>query len=310
MVTSTIPTIDLSPFVTDGDEDGKKKAMEIISLACSEYGFFQVVNHGVPLSLMSRAMELSKIFFAYPTEEKLKSVPKSGAPLPAGYNDWDARKEDVFICTPGTSFNVFPSNPPEFQKVMEELFGYFIKAGQLVESIINDCLGLPPNVLKGYNHDRSEDHMQAYHYFPATGTDNIGAAEHQDANCVTFVFQDDVGGLEVRKDSEWIRVNPAKGALVVNVGDVIQVLSNNRFKSGLHRVVRTEGKSRYSFPFFYSINRDKWIEPLSQLTREIGEPAKYRGFTHRDYGVLRMRQRTNPSRPEEKFDITHYAILT
>ncbi|KAK2986233.1 hypothetical protein RJ640_002150 [Escallonia rubra] len=259
MVTSTIPTIDLSPFVTDGDEDGKKKAMEIISLACSEYGFFQVVNHGVPLSLMSRAMELSKIFFAYPTEEKLKSVPKSG---------------------------------------------------QLVESIINDCLGLPPNVLKGYNHDRSEDHMQAYHYFPATGTDNIGAAEHQDANCVTFVFQDDVGGLEVRKDSEWIRVNPAKGALVVNVGDVIQVLSNNRFKSGLHRVVRTEGKSRYSFPFFYSINRDKWIEPLSQLTREIGEPAKYRGFTHRDYGVLRMRQRTNPSRPEEKFDITHYAILT
>ncbi|KAK3018880.1 hypothetical protein RJ639_002832, partial [Escallonia herrerae] len=108
-------------------------------------------------------------------------------------------------------------------KVMEELFGYFIKAGQLVESIINDCLGLPPNVLKGYNHDRRGDHMQAYHYFPATGTENIGAAEHQDANCVTFVFQDDVGGLEVRKDSEWIPVNPAKGALVVNVGDVIQV---------------------------------------------------------------------------------------
>ncbi|KAK3017529.1 hypothetical protein RJ639_007204 [Escallonia herrerae] len=213
MVTSIIPTVDLSHFFTDGDEDGKKKAMEIISLACSEFGFFQVVNHGVPLSLMSRAMELSKIFFAYPTEEKRKSAPKPGAPLPAGYNDWDARKEDAFICPPGTSFNVFPSNPPESQ-------------------------------------------------------------------------YDDVGGLEVRKDSEWIPVNPAKGALVVNVGDVIQVLSNN------------------------SVNRDKWIEPLSQLTREIGEPAKYRGFTHRDYGVLRMRQRTNPSRPEEKFDITHYAILT
>ena len=90
-----------------------------------------------------------------------------------------------------------------------------------------------------------------------------------------------------------------------------KVLSNNKFKSATHRVVRPEGRSRYSFAFFYNLQGDKWVEPLSQFTKEIGEPPKYRGFLFKEYQQMRMRNKSHPpSRPEDVIHITHYAIST
>ncbi|CAK9138085.1 unnamed protein product [Ilex paraguariensis] len=316
MADAAIPTVDLTPFFTDGDEDGKKKAKEVISQACSEYGFFQVVNHGVPLALMNQAMELSKTFFAYPDEEKLKCTRNSaGAPIPGGYNIQPGRSPDkneyVVVFPAGSSFNVFPTNPPKFQEIFEEMFTYFTKVGQLMESIFSECLGLPPNFLKEYNEDRSWDLMVALHYFAATENENTGVSEHEDQNLITFVLQDEIGGLEVRKDGQWIPVIPTKGTFVVNVGDVIQVLSNNKFKSATHRVVRSKGKKRHSFAFFHNLQGDKWVEPLSQFTTDIGEPPRYRGFLYKDYQALRRKNKTHPpSRPEDAIRITHYAIST
>ncbi|GMY15642.1 flavonol synthase/flavanone 3-hydroxylase-like [Fagus crenata] len=223
--------------------------MEAISQACSEYGFFQIVDHGVPHDLMSRALHLSKTFFEYPDEEKLKSSPGSEAPLPAGYSKQPKhsldKNEYLLLFPPKSSFNVYPQNPPEFKEVLEEIFSH------------------------------------------------------------------EAGGLQVRKEGEWIPVMPAEGTIVVNVGDVIQVLSNNKFKSATHRVVRPEGRSRYSFAFFYNLQGDKWIEPLSQFTKEIGEPPKYRGFLFKEYQQMRMRNKSHPpSRPEDVIHITHYAIST
>jgi len=75
--------------------------------------------------------------------------------------------------------------------------------------------------------------------------------------------------------------------------------------------VRTEGRSRYSYAFFYNLQGDKWVEPLSQFTKDIGQPPKYRGFLYEEYQQLRMRNKTHPpSRPEDVVHITHYAIST
>lgn len=122
MVSSVIPTVDLSPFFRDGDHQGdKNKAMEAIGQACSEYGFFQIVNHGVPHDLMSQALHLSKTFFEYPDEEKLKSSPGSEAPLPAGYSRQPKHSQDkneyFLLFPPESNFNVYPKNPPEFRYV-------------------------------------------------------------------------------------------------------------------------------------------------------------------------------------------------
>ncbi|KAF8408086.1 hypothetical protein HHK36_007227 [Tetracentron sinense] len=287
MVSFSIPTVDLSPFFNEGvDQDGKKKAMEIIAKACSDYAFFQVVNHGVPLSLMTRALELSKTFFELPIEEKLQSSPCSGGPrpLPAGYNrpEHSAEKNEyLVIIPPGSSFNVYSTNPPDFREI--QFIAHFTKTGLLVESILNECLGLPPNFLKEYNDDRSGDAMAALCYSPATDTENNGISDHEDANCFTFVFQDETGGLEVLKDGDWIPVTPTEDAIVVNINDVIQVLSNNKFKSATHKVVKPTGRNRHSYAFFYTLAGYKWVEPLPQFTKEIGEPPKYRGFVYKEY---------------------------
>ncbi|KAL3819454.1 hypothetical protein ACJIZ3_005359 [Penstemon smallii] len=314
-----IPTIDLSPFFKEGDEyefeDERKKAIEIIKEASSEYGFFQIVNHGVPLDLMSRAIRLSKTFFEFSSEEKLKYSPGAGAPLPAGYSkqpDHSADKNEYLLMfQPQSGFNILPSNPPDFRDVLEEIFVYLRKTGELLETILNDCLGLPPGFLKEYNEDRSWDFLVALRYFPATETENNGISEHEDGNCVTFVIQDEVGGLELKKDGNWIPVVPSESTIVVNISDVIQVLSNNKFKSATHRVVRSKERSRHSFAFFYSLHGDKWVEPLPQFTEEIGAEPKYRGFLYKDYQAMRMRNKTHPpSRPQDVITINHYAVST
>jgi len=107
--------------------------------------------------------------------------------------------------------------------VLEEMFVQMSKMGVLLESIINECLGLPTNFLKEFNHDRSWDFLVALRYFPASNNENNGITEHEDGNIVTFVVQDGVGGLQVLKNGDWVPVVPAEGTIVVNVGDVIQV---------------------------------------------------------------------------------------
>ncbi|KAL2348778.1 hypothetical protein Fmac_002778 [Flemingia macrophylla] len=310
-----IPTVDLSPFMRD-DEDGKKKAMEVITQACSEYGFFQIVNHGISLDLIKEAMQCSKTFFDYPDEEKNKSSPSSDAPLPAGYNRHSPhsldKNEYLLVFPPESNFNVFPQKPPNFRNVVEEMFVQMRKMSVLVESIINDCLGLPANFLKEFNDDRKWDFIIALRYFPGSNNnEQNGLTQHEDGNCITFVIQDEVEGLQVQKNGEWIPVVPTEGAIVVNISDVIQVLSNKKFKSATHRVVRKEGKSRYSYAFFHNLSGDKWVEPLPQFTTYIGEPPKYKGFPYKEYQELRMRNKTHPpSRPEDVIHITHYEIDT
>ncbi|GMQ10600.1 hypothetical protein CsSME_00053545 [Camellia sinensis var. sinensis] len=319
MVTQSIPTVDLSPFCHENgsDEAVKKRAIEEVGRACSEYGFFQVVNHGVPLGLLARALELSQLFFDYPLEEKLKASPIPGAPLSLGYTKQIEHLTDnneyILMFTPESSFNVYPENPPEYREVLREMFPHFKKIALIVESIISQCLGLPPNFLRDYNNIRTWDVMAALHYTPATdGDDNVsGQSEHKDSNCISFVYQDDVGGLEVNKDGKWIPITPNEGTLVVNIGDVIQVLSNDKFKSATHRVVRPIGKSRNSYAFFYNVDGEKWVEPLPQFTEAVGEPPKYRGFFYKEYALLRLKNREEPpARVEDMINLNYYAIPT
>lgn len=116
---AAIPTVDLSPFFTAGDESGRKKAKDIITEACSDYGFFQIVNHGVPLDLMNHAMDLSKTFFNYSDEMKREFSSGPDAPLPAGYNkqpDHSPDKNEYLLMFPPESpMNILPHSPPGFR---------------------------------------------------------------------------------------------------------------------------------------------------------------------------------------------------
>ncbi|KGN63985.1 gibberellin 2-beta-dioxygenase 2-like [Cucumis sativus] len=322
----TIPTADLSPFLKeldqgsysydDDDDDQKKKkaaAIEIIGKACSEFGFFQVVNHGVPLHLMQKALLLSNQFFGYPLDRKLQASPLPGAPMPAGYGrqpDHSPDKNEFFMMfPPHSTFNVFPSHPQGFREVVEELFSCFVKTASVIENIINECLGLPPNFLSEYNNDRKWDLMSTFRYPNASEIENVGLREHKDVNFITLLFQDEVGGLEVKtEDHQWIPIIPNQNTLVINVGDVIQVLSNDRYKSASHRVVRQEGRERHSYAFFYNIGGDKLVQPLPHFTTHIDQPPNYKSFIYKEYLQLRLRNKTHPpSNPQDIINISYYS---
>ncbi|XP_033510638.1 protein DOWNY MILDEW RESISTANCE 6-like isoform X1 [Nicotiana tomentosiformis] len=152
MAMKNIPTVDLIPFFRQGSEDERLKVVDSITKACVEYGFFQIVNHGVPFDLTSEALKLAKAFFESPNElAKLKCCPLPNAPVPAGYNKKPNPSyefnEFLIMLPPGSHFNIFLPNPPQFREVMEELFCQFLKIGIVVESILSECLGLPPSAM-------------------------------------------------------------------------------------------------------------------------------------------------------------------
>ncbi|XP_055827978.1 protein DOWNY MILDEW RESISTANCE 6-like [Solanum dulcamara] len=307
MASFDIPTIDVSPFFrSEENKEGKKKGIEQIREACINYGFFQIVNHGIPLELLSKTMDMYKTFFACSDEEKL-TVPSDNY-LKSTRNSAETYEHLVFRF-PFNVFNVCPNKLPHFKQVLEEMVSHFKNLGFVLGGIISECLGLPHDFLTNYRNDRSRDSLMGLHYFPATENDNIGKPAHEDPGCLNFLYQDEVRGLQVQKDGQWITVAPSKDKLVVNIGDVIQVLSNNKFKSATHRVVRPREISRYSYAFSYNVQGDKWVEPLPEFTKKIGESPKYRGFLFEEYHQLRFKNRSHPpARPEDLIHITHYSI--
>jgi len=111
----------------------------------------------------------------------------------------------------------------KFREAVEECYTKFTELGLLLQEVLNECMGLPPGFLRDYNGDRSFDFMVALRYFLATEEENNGLSAHEDGNCITFVIQDGVGGLEVLKDGDWVPAEPVDGSIIVNIGDVIQV---------------------------------------------------------------------------------------
>ncbi|XP_040379341.1 1-aminocyclopropane-1-carboxylate oxidase-like [Oryza brachyantha] len=311
-----LPVVDLAPFlVAAGGDGGVSRATEAVRAACWEYGFFRVVNHGVPPELTARVLELSAVFFALPDEEKAKVRPVegSGAPLPAGYARQPAHSADkneyLLVFDPQLGFNLYPDEPTGFREALDECFGKLTQLGVLIQEILNESMGLPPGFLKEYNGDRSFDFMASLRYSPATAEENNGISEHEDSNCITFVLQDGAGGLEVLKDGVWVPADPVEGSIIVNLGDVIQVLTNGKMKSATHRVVRKPAVHRHSLAFFFNVHGDRWVEPLPEYTEKIGEAPRYRRFLYSEYQQLRMRNKTHPpARPEDVVNITHYAI--
>uniref|UniRef100_A0ACD5UUD4 Uncharacterized protein n=1 Tax=Avena sativa TaxID=4498 RepID=A0ACD5UUD4_AVESA len=332
---SSLPVVDLAPFFVDKGGVARGRATAAVREACLSSGFFHVVNHGVPRELMARALELEALFFALPDEEKAKVRPAEGTPFPSGHARQPAHSVDknelLLVLHPKLWLNLYPEEPAGFRRneignIVNELRCKYSKS---FGHITGGASGVPRQVHRvGAPHPgdskrvhgpttrlprgvhRTFDFISARHAFPATKEDNRGARPHQDVGCITFVLQDGVGGLEVlRSDGVWAPVEPIEGSIVVNIGDVVQVLSNGKFRSAMHRVVRKPAAHRYSLVFFFHLHDDKWVEPLPQFAGDVGEPPRYTGFKYGEYLQLR-RKRTHPpsSHPENIVDITHYAI--
>lgn len=309
----TIPIVDLAPILKHSNEDERNKVINEIGKACLEFGFFQIINHGLPDELTNRTRILTQQFFDCPIDKKLECKPVSTI-LPAGYGRMDGcfgNNEWLMVCHPGGGFNVFPSSMPQVRETLEEIFVHFHKLGEMMQNMVNEYLGLPSNSLNQFNDNGSQDVLMCWRYPPMVEDDpnKLGREEHQDPNSFTILLQDDAGGLEYKKDGSWIPAAPVEGALVVNVGSAIQVLTNKKFMAGRHRVWKPKGRNRHSFAYFHNIESEKWIEPLPKFTEEIGEAPKYKGFFYKELLQARLKKEIDPlTLREEVLDVDHFEI--
>lgn len=130
---------------------------------------------------------------------------------------------------------------------------------------------------------RHAQHMAVNYYPPCPQPElTYGLPGHKDPNAITLLLQDGVSGLQVQRGGRWVAVNPVPNALVINIGDQMQALSNDRYKSVLHRVIVNSESERISVPTFYCPSPDAVIAPADALVDD-GHPLAYRPFTYQEY---------------------------
>ncbi|XP_062092286.1 protein DMR6-LIKE OXYGENASE 2-like [Humulus lupulus] len=299
----SIPLIDLSPAISASnsvDSRAIEKLAREIGDACSEWGFFQVTNHGVSLDCRRKLESAARRFFDQDLEEKRKVRRNEVSVL--GYFDAENTKNvrdwkevfDVAVQEPTVVpvssdpmddrvvewFNRWPEYPPELREACKEYGREVGKLAYKMLELIALSLGLAANSLNIHFEDHQTTFMRLNHYPPCPSPDlALGVGRHKDGGALTVLAQDDVGGLEVRKksDGEWIRVKPTPGAFIINVGDIVQVWSNDKYESVEHRVMVNSEKDRFSIPFFLNPAHYTVVKPLDELLDENNCP-KFKSY--------------------------------
>ena len=279
----------------------------------AEYGFAIVRDHGVPSELIARAEEKSRAFFALPEEVKMQYHLK-GMGGARGYTPFgierakDAQVHDLKefwhvgrTLPPGHPLeqymqpNVWPEEVESFRDTFETLFGEFEKCGLRILSAIALHLGLEEHFFDPTVKDGNSV-MRLLHYppVPVEAEGRIRAAAHEDINTITLLLGAEEAGLELlAKDGRWLPVSPPEGALAVNIGDMLQRLTNGRLRSTTHRVVNPVGERarfpRYSMPFFLHFRPDFLIEALESCV-EARRSKVESPITAHDYLMQRLRE--------------------
>lgn len=262
---------------------------EELGRSFEEYGFAVIRDHGIPQDLIDRAESMSKAFFALPDETK-RAYKIEGSGGARGYTPFgvetakDAKVHDLkefwhvgrelpagHPLAEYMAPNVWPSEVPDFRATFEALYAAFEKAGARVLEAIALHLGMPRDWFAKTVEDGNSV-MRLLHYPPLTSRDAEGAiraAAHGDINTITLLLGAEEAGLELLNASgQWQAIDTPPGALVVNIGDMLDRLTNHRLKSTQHRVMNPKGeaayRARYSMPFFLHFRPDFIIRTLPQ----------------------------------------------
>ncbi len=279
-LTDSIPTLSLASAA--GDPSGFAAQL---GASFEHYGFAIIADHGIDAGLIKRSWDLTADFFALPTATKLAYDAKGNGGQ-RGYTAFgteiakDADKHDLKEfwhvgrdLPAGHRFrghmpdNVWPAEVPEFRQSLSALYNAFDLAGGQILSAIARHLGLAPDWFAP-TVDSGNSILRLLHYPPIPAdADGIRAGAHEDINTITLLLGAEEAGLQLLgKDGQWLAIDPPKGAMVVNIGDMLQRLTNNRLPSTTHRVINPPPERRhlprYSMPFFLHFASDFVIETL------------------------------------------------
>lgn len=284
---SEIPVISIAALGRGDDREGQ--TIDAIRRASEEVGFFYAVDHGVDAAQVRGILEQARRFFALPKAEQMKvhvtrSSTFSGF-LAAGerglnqqrprdlleaYNVCEERGPDDSYVKEGVPLyggNPWPEALPGFKDAVLAYYASMDQLGRRLLQAFAVALGLSRDAFDA-QYEKPISQLRLLHYPAQSGAmeEMLGARPHRDTGMFTILLQDEVGGLEVRNASgEWIVAPPMADSFVVNVGEMMKLLTNDHFASALHRVVNRYGRQRFSVPFFFNPDWHTRLETLPQF---------------------------------------------
>ncbi|GMJ14816.1 SENESCENCE-RELATED GENE 1, senescence-related gene 1 [Hibiscus trionum] len=288
-----IPVFDMQKLLS-GQEP------EQLHHACKEWGFFQLINHGVSSSLVEKMKTVVQEFFNLPMEEKEKFWQKSDEIEGFGHAfvvseeqklNWGDRFYMMTLPTYLRKPHLFPNLPLSFRETLE---AYCVEMKHLSMKLLDlmaQALGMDPNDMRvlfeeGYQGIRMN-------YYPPCPQPElaIGLNAHSDSVGLTILLQvNDIQGLQVRKSGVWVPINPLPNAFVINLGDSMEIITNGIYRSVEHRATVNSNKERVSVATFYSPSLDGEMGPAPSLItpqtpplfRRIGVADYFKGFYSRE----------------------------
>ena len=303
-----IPVINLAPWF-DGDKPERLELCARVGLVCHEVGFFYLVNHGIPAAVSDAYLEATRTFFALPLEIR-ESIDKHKSPQFRGWeklgseltnNAVDYREqidigverdaipdpEPYYMALVGP--NQWPSaaSIPGFRETVEDYFARLSELAREILCIMSLALGLEERHIERVFGENPSPYLKLIRY-PQTLAGGHGVGVHKDSGFLTLLLQDRNPGLEAQaNDNSWYRVDPVPGSLVVNTGELLQLVTHNYFLATPHRVVNKAVEERYSSAFFYSPDLNTRLDPLPIDDALIAQAE--RSERHRNEGLMASR---------------------
>lgn len=301
-----LPVLDLSQPV-------HPSFLTSLSQACEEWGFFHVMNHGIPQDLFSKVRLLSKHIFSLPADSKLKLGPSSSiktytprfiaSPF---FESLRIAGPDFLASAKSSVAELFDQQNSEFSETLQEYGSKMVELSKrIVEAVL---MSLGDGYERKFNEsefNNCQGYLRLVNYSPPECVEDEeveGLGMHTDMSCITIVYQDEIGGLQMRsKGGEWIDITPCEGTLVVNIGDLMQGWSNGRLRSSEHRVVLKRFVNRLSLAFFWCFEDEKVVLAPDEIVGE-GNSRIYKPFVCLEY--LKFRE----SNEEGKYEKVGYTV--
>ncbi|KAK4361270.1 hypothetical protein RND71_020222 [Anisodus tanguticus] len=275
----TVPVIDLQKLISG---DSMNSELQKLHSACQQWGFLQVINHGVTPSILENFKREVIAFFRLPMEEKKKLWQQEDNHEGFGQLfvvseeqklDWS----DMFYITTLPphirQMDLFNKLPSKLREIMEAYCKEMKSLAMIILCQLAKALRVDENEMRDLFSDGVQSIRMNY-YPPCPEPDKtIGFSPHSDADALTVLFQlNETEGLQVRKDGIWVPIKPLPNALIMNIGDIMEIVSNGVYRSIEHRAIVNSDKERLSVATFYSSNLDSELGPAHSLTGPNNPP--------------------------------------
>ncbi|KAI3992703.1 hypothetical protein MKX01_021664 [Papaver californicum] len=273
------------------NDDERSSTMEIIHDACQNWGFFELINHGISHELMDKVETLTKQHYKKCMEERFNELVAKKTLEGVENEIVDMDWESTFFLhhLPLSNMSELPDLEDDYKTSMKEFVVELEKLAEQLLDLLCENLGLEKGYLKkAFCGSKGPTFGTKVGNYPPCPRPELvkGLRAHTDAGGIILLFQDDqVSGLQLLKDDQWIDVPPMKHSIVINLGDQLEVITNGKYKSVMHRVLTQTQGTRMSIASFYNPGSDAVIYPAPELLEkeEVDERQIYPKFVFADY---------------------------